>query len=94
MTTATIRPITPSDEDTVAGLIEKHWGHRTVVSRGKVLDAARLPGFIACEGDTIVGLITIHPTPDGCEVVTIDAYQPGKGLGSRLLNEAAQFANV
>ena len=87
-----IRSIEPSDELIVASLLEKHWGSRQVVSRGKVQDAAKLSGFVALDGDEIVGLVTLHPDPAGCEVVTLDAFVQGRGLGSALLSEAEKFA--
>lgn len=84
----TIRSIERTDEDAVASLLEKSWGCRMVVSRCKVYDAANLPGFLAFENGEIVGLLTFARVKDSCEVITLDAFRPGKGIGSQLLDEA------
>jgi GNAT superfamily N-acetyltransferase len=84
----TIRAVEKKDEALVSGLLDGLWGSRSVVSRGKFFDAAKLPGFIACEGDEVVGLLTFRIHDGECEVVTLDALAPGKGIGSQLLKEA------
>lgn len=86
----TIRPITPEDEPAIAKILTEQWGDRLSVSRGKVLDAARLPGFIAEENAGITGLITLHFGDGGCEVVTLNAFHTGAGVGRALLARAAQ----
>jgi ribosomal protein S18 acetylase RimI-like enzyme len=87
-----IRTIASSDEELVVKLLQEHWGAREVVSRGRVLDAAKLPGFFAQEGSKIVGLITLHFDGLGCEVVTLDAFMSGKGIGSSLITQAESAA--
>ncbi len=83
-----IRCIEPSDEDTVASFLDRSWGSRMVVSRGKIYDAAKLPGFLAIENEEVVGLLTLTLAAHDCEVITLDAFVPGRGVGSRLLEEA------
>lgn len=92
MSTSDIRPIDATHESGIAPLLQEHWGDRMVVSRGKLFDASRLPGFVAIENESIVGLITLHPDTSECEVVTLDAFPPGKGLGRALLECAERFA--
>lgn len=84
---AIIRPIAPEDES-VAELLEAQWGSRLVVTRGRIVDAARLPGFIAEDDGRIVGLITLDFSPEACEVVTLDAFVRRQGIGARLLAAA------
>jgi ribosomal protein S18 acetylase RimI-like enzyme len=63
-----------------------------VVSRGKNVDAATLPGFIAeCSG-RITGLMTLHFHHGECEVVTLDAFQSGQGIGTTLLTKGVEEA--
>jgi ribosomal protein S18 acetylase RimI-like enzyme len=87
-----IRPICLSDKATVEDLLREHWGDCKVVSRGKVYDAAVLPGFVALDGGSFVGLVTLHMEGGACEVVTLDAYMQGKGIGSALMRAAEEFA--
>lgn len=60
------------------------WGSTTVVSRGQVHNPAGLPALIAFQGDDPVGLATFQFTEGDCELVTIDALQKGRGIGSAL----------
>lgn len=50
MTEFDIRPIHQSDEAVVGALLKNLWGDQRIVSRGKALDAATIPGFIATKG--------------------------------------------
>lgn len=86
----TIRPIIPADEESIAKILTEQWGDRLSVSRGKMLDAARLPGFIAEDNAAIIGLITLHFADGECEVVTINAFREGAGVGRGLLARAEQ----
>ena len=63
-----------------------------MVSRGNVLDASKLPGFVAMEGGGIVGLITQHVDGSACEVGTLDAVVRGTGLSRILMEYAKRFA--
>jgi GNAT superfamily N-acetyltransferase len=87
-----LRPINSSDEVAIGRLLKLHWGDRRVVSRGKVFDAAKLPGFVAVEDSRVIGLVTLHVEDEACEVVTLDAFASGEGVGSALLGEAERFA--
>lgn len=92
MKSLSLRSIAASDETTVARLLEKHWGSRNIVSRGTVRDAAKLPGFVAIEDSELVGLITLHVVGESCEVVSLDAFAAGRGIGTRLLEEGQGYA--
>jgi ribosomal protein S18 acetylase RimI-like enzyme len=90
-----IHPTTPSDHAQVAQFIREQWGEDLVVSRGKTYQPSTLPGFIAEYDGYLVGLLTYHIESDACEIVTIDATQRLRGIGTMLLDavkEAAQLA--
>ena len=87
-----IRANGPADESLIAELLQQHWGDRKVVSRGKVYDAALLPGFIAERDGSPVGLVTLHYEENACEVVTLDAFVGREGVGSALLCQAKDEA--
>jgi ribosomal protein S18 acetylase RimI-like enzyme len=86
-----IRPLRDEDRDWVERLITERWGGPLVVGRGRVWKPAELPGFAAYEEGRCVGLVTYEFENGACEIVTIDALDEGRGIGTALL-EAAKAA--
>ncbi len=87
-----IRAITESDHEWTLKVV-RGWGADFVVSRGRKIYAAELPGFIA-EDDSgnKVGLLTYEIIGDQCEVVTLDAFSKFSGVGTALLERTAETA--
>jgi ribosomal protein S18 acetylase RimI-like enzyme len=65
--------------------LRESWGSTIVVSRGVAHDASRLPALLAVQEGQIVGLATFRLDGDECELVTLDALRPRRGIGSALL---------
>jgi len=86
-----IRPLADDDRGWVERLVVERWDDPTVVGRGKVWTPAELPGFAAFEDGRCVGLVTYELDGEACEIVTIDALEEGKGIGTALL-EAVEGA--
>jgi len=94
--TIVVRPIRSSDAADVERLISERWGE-CVVARGVQYFPAQLPGFLALQGRQIVGLLTYQAGGTEWEIVTIDSWRPGGGVGTALLQalrEAAQVEGV
>ena len=60
----------------------------------KSIRPADLPGFVAVEGDRIVGHASYRVDGVTCELVPIDADPPGRGTGSRLLDAVVEAARA
>jgi GNAT superfamily N-acetyltransferase len=94
---AYVRPVWIEDRDWLADTMRQRWDG-LVVSRGEVLEPARLPALVAVDrGGLRLGALTFRPRPgssDGVEteVVTVDALESGRGIGSLLLDAAATLA--
>ncbi len=88
-----IRPIAPDDHEDIVEFLSYHWGSTRIVSRGRLHDASRLPGFIApsMSGD-LNGLITLHIDEGGCEIVTMNSVYRGRGIGTHLMACAEIYA--
>jgi len=72
-----------------------HWLADFVISRGRKLYPAELPGFLATdETGKVVGLVTYEIVSDQCEVVTLDAFTPWSGIGSALMKEVETAARA
>ena len=87
-----VRPLVRSDRDRVRAFVIQRWGAEIVVAHRVIYRPHELPGFVACEGDVIVGLLTLHVVGNSCEVVSFDSLQPGKGIGTALLNAVIAYA--
>lgn len=81
------------DERSWAGAeLTRSWGGTWMVSRGVLQDAAGLPALVAERDGQRVGLLTFRPRPGGdTEVVTVNAFLPGAGIGGQLLAGIAEL---
>jgi len=87
-----IRPLSDADREWVGRLIVERWGSGGVVGRGRVWDPGELPGFAAFEDERCVGLVTYELDGEACEVVTLDALEEGRGIGTALLRAVEDAA--
>jgi len=86
-----VRPLGAADREWATRRLRDLWGEG-VVSRGRLLDATALPGFVA-EGDgEPAGLLTYRIDGGDCEVVTINAFLRGAGAGTALMEAVAAAA--
>ena len=92
MTTVEIREATGADHDRVVRLLRDSWGSALVVSRGRVHDAAELPALLALADGGLAGVATLRTDGPDCELVTLDALIRHAGVGSALLDAAADWA--
>jgi len=74
-----------SDRDEVAAFIEKHWGSRVVMSRGKAYRPHEEEAFIERRDGQIVGLLTYRLDGDGIEILTLNATLEGQRIGGSLM---------
>jgi RimJ/RimL family protein N-acetyltransferase len=86
-----VRPVEASDRTWILSLLRGHWGGEEVVSRGRVLRPAGLPGFVALLAGEPQGLATYEIRAPECELVTLNSLTPRLGLGRRLV-EAVRAA--
>ncbi len=81
-----IRPLREDERGWVRETIRDRWGSEVVVGHGVVYEPAALEGFVALERGRPVGLLTYVIEGDACEVVTIDAFDEGRGVGAALVD--------
>jgi ribosomal protein S18 acetylase RimI-like enzyme len=81
-----VRPLRPDDRDWVRDRVAERWGSPTVVAHGVVYEPSSLPGFVAEDDGRSVGLLTFIVEGDECEIVTIDAFEEGRGVGAALID--------
>jgi ribosomal protein S18 acetylase RimI-like enzyme len=89
-----IRAIRDSDRDAVLRILTHSWGSGDIVTRGRIHHAHAYPGFVAVAGNCIVGLVTYHIRGGRCEVVSLDSFWEGRGVGTRLLRATERLARA
>ena len=87
-----VRALTPEDrqwiEDNARGL----FGATKVISRGSAHQVSTLEGFVAYRDSRRLGFATYRVENGQCELVTVDAFQRGQGVGSQLLEAVVRAA--
>lgn len=81
-----VRPLRHDDRDWVRDRVAQRWGSPTVVAHGVVYEPSSLPGLVAEDDGHPVGLLTYNVEVDECEIVTIDAFDEGRGVGTALID--------
>jgi ribosomal protein S18 acetylase RimI-like enzyme len=66
----------------------EHWGGEEMITRGNIYRPEQLEGFVIEDGDEWIGLLTFLIKEDECEITSLDSMREGKGLGSKLIDEA------
>jgi len=87
-----IRPVNEGDRPMLAWLVPELWGSEVVTAHGGSFRPGELPGFIAERSGLIVGLLTYQAQGDTLEIVTINALQRRKGIGTLLIEAAVGSA--
>lgn len=81
-----IRAKTDDDHAAVVDLLTRRWTSPDILIEGEMIDASRLPGFLAMEDDEIVGLVTLIQRDNEWEILTLDSVSRWSGVGTLLLN--------
>ena len=87
-----INPAADADREWISDLLAQWWGSARVISRGRVHDAAALPGLIARVDGQRAGLATYRIEGEQCELVTLNSTLEGRGVGSALVQAVIDVA--
>jgi ribosomal protein S18 acetylase RimI-like enzyme len=88
----TLRPLENSDSDWVTQRMIESWGAETVVAHATIYHPAQLPGFAALDGEEIIGLLTYTIAATDCEIVTLNVWRAGSGVGTALIETVKEAA--
>jgi GNAT superfamily N-acetyltransferase len=80
------------DADRLRAFLIHQWHADFVVAHDEPMRPAELPGFVAVEGDAIVGHAAYRIEDEACELVAIAASPPKRGTGSALLERVVTAA--
>ena len=89
-----VRPREIDDSDWITEVLLENWSSNIIVTRGISYKADLLPGFVAEANGTRIGLLTYSISDDELEIITLNAFEEGKGVGTVLLEEVEKFAKM
>lgn len=87
-----VRPATGDDSERVAAALASSWGSTVAVAHGTVYELTELPTLVAEHAGELVGVLTYLLDGTALEVISIDAIDRRRGVGSALLAAAAEVA--
>ncbi len=83
-----VRDSTPADIGWIHDVLAKQW-HGPLIERGdEFVDASKLPCLIAERDGDKVGLATLLIGDNFLEIITINSFQEGIGVGTSLIDAA------
>lgn len=87
-----VREVRSDEREWLWAQLRVAWGDEIVVGRGVVRRPASLAALIAVEGSEPVGVATYVVERAEAEIVTLNAFRPGAGVGQALLHGVARAA--
>jgi ribosomal protein S18 acetylase RimI-like enzyme len=79
-----VAEVRPGDRETVAPFLERH-GSLRVARLGRLEHPPDHPSVVAVEDGRVVGVATYVPGGDECELLTLHADPPRRGVGTALV---------
>ena len=87
-----IRAIRDDERALLWRLIGANWGSPVVTSRGLAHLAPDLPCLVAVDGERWLGVAVYRLDGEECELVLLEAFEHGHGVGTALLGATAEVA--
>jgi ribosomal protein S18 acetylase RimI-like enzyme len=87
-----VRPIDDGDRPMLSWLVAELWGSEIVAVHDTSLRPAELGGFVAERSGRVAGLLTYQLVGDVLEIVTLNAIDRRAGIGTMLIEAAADQA--
>ncbi len=89
-----IRRMVESDRSWVRERLIEAWGDETVAVHGVLYRPVDLAGLVAESAGECLGLLTYELGGTSCEIVTLNAFPPGRGVGTALIREISRLATL
>lgn len=85
-----IRASTEADREWIRRQLNESWGSHMMVLRGELFDATSCPALIAGDREGLLHYRAL--SDDTCEIVTLEAFRTGRGIGTTLIEAMATLA--
>ncbi len=94
MSDFSVVPIAVEDYDWVKSTLTQYWQSHLIAGRGRLIDAAALPGFVAVTQTERAGLVTFEVIGRECEIVSLNSFRESCVVGSALIAAVQAAATV
>jgi N-acetylglutamate synthase-like GNAT family acetyltransferase len=84
----TLRRLSRNDLPGLRQFWIEHWGSEEMITRGNIYRPEQLEGFVIEDSDEWIGLLTFLIKKSECEITSLDSLREGKGIGSKLIDQA------
>ncbi len=92
MQSVKIRPATASDREWIAKRLIASWGSAAMALRGELIDPLDHEALLTTDKSGL--LIHRDIAPNGTEVVVIETFEPGIGIGKALMVDLIELARA
>jgi ribosomal protein S18 acetylase RimI-like enzyme len=89
-----IKPLDETHRAWAIELIRREWASPQIITRGKIHDCKKLPGFIFLEDDKPIGLLLYVIDHNECEIISLNSLLQKRGVGSSLIQEVKNDAKA
>jgi ribosomal protein S18 acetylase RimI-like enzyme len=89
-----VRQLPERERAWLRSTLRERWPHELLVGRGRVREISELSALVALEGGERVGLLTYVVEGEVAELVTLDAFRSGVGVGASLIATLAELAQA
>ncbi|MGH3322002.1 MAG: GNAT family N-acetyltransferase [Streptosporangiaceae bacterium] len=89
-----VRPAEQGDAAWIRALLERSWGSTEMIVLGRVRHTDALPALVAEIDGMGVGLLTYEVSGDALEVVSLDARERRRGIGTALIDAVRELAEI
>ncbi|WP_310621318.1 GNAT family N-acetyltransferase [Flexibacterium corallicola] len=87
-----VRPTTNEDHQLLSDLLVRRWTSPQILIDGDLIDASRLPGFLAMDKGELAGAVTVIKREREWEILTLDSLHRWGGIGTSLLDAVVKEA--
>jgi ribosomal protein S18 acetylase RimI-like enzyme len=87
-------PVSDADRRWLIDLWRTEWGGETMITHGRTYQLTDLDALIAWDGDERIGAATYWIEDNDCELTSLNATAPGRGVGTMLLSAVEDAART
>jgi ribosomal protein S18 acetylase RimI-like enzyme len=87
-----IRAVEQTERERLAQFINQQWGDDLMVVHGQSFQPSQLPALVAEVDDEWLGLLTYTIQQNECEVISLDSFCEGQGIGTALMQAVYNLA--